>query len=78
MPKRILRDMQDKKLFTEKIKADIYILAGTMDNVVPNDWVLHFAKAQEATIQLLHDDHMFSKNMEKLPKIINNVLDRKH
>jgi len=78
MPQSILQDMKDEHLFKEKIQSKIYILVDTMDDTVPNDWVIEFAKAQEATIKFLHDDHSLTQNIEKLPNIIKNILDEKH
>ena len=74
MPMRILQDMKDPRLFEEKIHAPITILRGTQDTVVPDDWVLTFAQAQQATIKLLNDDHQFSKNLQKLPALITEIL----
>ena len=74
IPQSILADMQDKRLFEEKIDADIFILAGKQDDVVPTDWVLDFAKAQQTNIRFFDDDHSFSFNMEKLPDIIESIL----
>lgn len=78
MPQSILFDMQDSNLFKKKMNSDIFILAGTEDDVVPTFWVLEFAKAQEATVRFLHDDHSFSVNIEKLPNIIREIRDKKH
>ena len=78
MPQNILSDMQDTMLFNEKINSDIFILAGTMDNVVPNHWIIEFAKAQEATIRFLHDDHSFTNNLKILTDIIKNKSSEKH
>jgi len=72
----ILTDMQDIKLFEEKIKAYILILAGTMDDVVPSKWVLEFAKTQDVNVRFLEDDHSFSLNLELLPDIIASFLDK--
>jgi alpha/beta superfamily hydrolase len=74
MPQRILADMQDSRLFNENIKCEIFILIGKYDDVVPNYWVLEFAKAQNAEVKFLDDDHSFSYNMEKLPGIITEFL----
>jgi pimeloyl-ACP methyl ester carboxylesterase len=74
IPPRILREMIDPRLFEEQIPASITILRGTHDDVVPDDWILSFAAAQHATIQLLDDDHQFSKNLQRLPDIISEVL----
>jgi predicted esterase YcpF (UPF0227 family) len=74
MPLRILKDMVDPKLFTEKIPARVIIVRGTQDDVVPDQWILCFAKAQNATLQLYDDDHRFSKNLQKLPDIISELL----
>lgn len=74
IPRRILEEMNDPRLFEQKIPADIMILRGTQDTVVPDGWVLSFAKAQEATVRFLYDDHSFSKNLQKLPGIISELL----
>ena len=46
--------------------------------MIPNDWGLKFAKAQEATVKFLNDDHSFSYNMNQLPEIIGEFLNKKH
>ena len=74
MPYRILEEMMDPRLFEQKIPASITILRGTNDDVVPDDWIVCFAKAQQATIQLYNDDHRFSRNLQKLPAIISELL----
>jgi predicted esterase YcpF (UPF0227 family) len=74
MPQRILRDMMQPSLFEKKIPAAITILRGTNDIVVPDDWIISFATAQKATIQLFNDDHQFSKNLHSLPGIIAELL----
>lgn len=76
MPLRILEEMRDLRLFEQKITATITILRGTQDNLVPDEWIVSFAQAQEATIQLFDDDHRFSKNLQKLPIIILNLLQK--
>ena len=78
MSHRILLDMKDKRLFEEKIVSKIFILVGTNDEVVPNSWPLEFAKAQEATVHFLHDDHSFSNKIDELPNIIMDILREKH
>jgi pimeloyl-ACP methyl ester carboxylesterase len=74
IPPRILKEMINPRLFKEKIPAAITILRGIQDDVVPDDWIVSFAQAQQATIQLLNDDHQFSKNLQKLPGIISELL----
>lgn len=74
MPQEILFDMQDNRLFEEKISSKINIFAGTMDDVVPNRWVKDFAKAQNVEINYLKDDHSFNRNLQKLPNLISNIL----
>ena len=74
MPQEILADMQDFRLFKNKISAKINILAGMMDDVVPNKWVEEFAKAQDVKIRYLDDDHSFSLNLHILPQIISEIL----
>jgi pimeloyl-ACP methyl ester carboxylesterase len=76
MPLRILEEMRDPCLFEQKIPAKITILRGTLDDLVPDEWILSFAKAQLATIQLFNDDHRFSKNLQKLPTIISELLQK--
>jgi len=66
--------MQDFRLFENKISAKINILAGMMDDVVPNKWVEEFAKAQDVKIRYLDDDHSFSLNLHILPQIISEIL----
>ncbi|MBN2600337.1 MAG: alpha/beta fold hydrolase [Candidatus Thermoplasmatota archaeon] len=70
MPVRILRDMQDPQLFQQKVKADVVLLLGTMDDVVPNAWGWEFAQVQDALVKFLHDDHRFSHHLEELPTIL--------
>lgn len=74
LPLRILQEMRDPRLFSEKIPAKITILRGTQDDVVPDHWILRFAQAQNVTLQLYDDDHRFSKNLQKLPDIISNIV----
>ena len=78
MPMRILLDMKDDGLFNEKLDAEIFIFAGTEDEIVPSNWILEFARAQEATIRFLHDDHRFARNIDKFPDLITELLDKKH
>lgn len=78
MPQRIIKDMYKPVLFKEKIDTDIFIIIGTLDELVPNEWVIEFAKAQEATVMFLKDDHSFTNNLEELPNIFSNILDKKH
>lgn len=77
VPQSILTDMQDEHLFNEKIMSDIYILIGMYDDVVPNNWSEEFAKAQNATIKFFKDDHSFTQNIDNLPSIISNILNKK-
>ena len=74
IPRRILEDMINPRFFQHKILAKIIIIRGTQDEVVPDSWILGFAKAQAATLHLLNDDHRFSKNLQKLPEIIAEFL----
>ena len=78
MPMSILVDMKDEGLFNEKLDAEIFIFAGTEDEIVPSNWVLEFARLQEATVRFLHDDHRFTHNIDRLPYLITNILDKKH
>lgn len=75
LPKRLISEIQNtNSLFEEKIPADIFILIGTKDDLIPVDWTLQFAQANHATIQLFNDDHRFSKNLSRLPEIIKDIL----
>ena len=77
IPRKILEDIiAEKRLFTQQLDAEVNILIGTADELIPRSWVLEFAMAQQATIQFLHDDHMFSKNMERLPVIIAKIINQ--
>jgi predicted esterase YcpF (UPF0227 family) len=77
IPHEILRDMQDERLFIQKINSEITVLVGRQDDVVPNRWSEMFAKAQDAKILFFKDNHSFTKNNEKLPDIITNILEEK-
>jgi len=74
MPQSILSDIQDESLFKNKISSDIYILIGLQDDVVPIKWPLEFAMSQNSTLKFFEDDHSFTKNLQKLPQIINKFL----
>jgi predicted esterase YcpF (UPF0227 family) len=74
MPKRILKDMKDDRLFTRKIDTTITIFSATNDTVVLPEWVLNFAQFQEATVQFLHDDHRFSNYLYDLPQLITSFM----
>jgi predicted esterase YcpF (UPF0227 family) len=76
IPLRILHEMRDPRLFQQKIPATITILRGTLDDVVPDEWILSFAQAQNATIQLYYDDHRFSKNLHRLPTIVSELIQK--
>ena len=74
MPKKLLRDMQDKNLFKKKINTIINIIVGIKDELIPSDWPIEFALSQDATIKFLYDDHSFTKNINQLPEIIGKIL----
>jgi len=74
LPSSILYEMKDEQLFEKKIDAEIMILRGIKDDVVSSQWVLEFAKAQEATVKFFQDDHQFTRNLDKLPTIISNII----
>ncbi len=78
MPLRILSEMKDAELFTKKIDAEILVLLGTQDAVVPNAWGIEFAKVQEAHVRFLYDDHQFSEHLSQLPKHISYFFTQKH
>jgi len=74
MPKKLLRDMQDKNLFKKKINTIINIIVGIKDELIPSDWPIEFALTQDATIKFLYDDHSFTNNINQLPEIIGKIL----
>jgi len=78
IPQRILSEMQDLRLFEEKLDSDIFILAAKWDDLIPSDWAREFARAQGVNVRFLDDDHMFTYNMNKLPDIISDILNKKH
>lgn len=67
MPQRILKDMIEPRFFKEKINAEILILRGINDELLPNDWIINFAEKQEACVKFLDDDHRLSQNTQKIP-----------
>ena len=74
VPRNILEDMIDARLFEKRLDAEITILRGTEDEIIPNSWIVEFATAQEATVKFFHDDHRFSRILTKLPVIISDIL----
>jgi len=76
IPERILAEMRDDQLFNKKIAAETTILMAMKDQVIPRNWILNFAMAQEATVKFLNDDHAFTSNLTRLPKIIDMILYR--
>lgn len=75
MPQSILIALKDTKLFNTKIQADITIMLGINDIVIPNSWSIEFAKVQEASIKFFYDDHSFTNNIEKLPNIVKKIIE---
>jgi len=73
MPRNILQDMKDRELFETKLQCKIFIIIGTQDNVVPNQWSIEFARVQQATIKFLQDDHSLTRNINNLPVIIKQI-----
>ncbi len=74
VPRKILEDMKEKRLFENRLNVDIIILRSTDDELIPDSWICEFAKAQEALMIFIEDDHRFSRNLFKLPTIISNLL----
>ena len=74
MPQRILKDMKDNRLFSEKLDCQITVFSATEDTVVPPEWVIRFAQFQEATVRFFYDDHRFSHYLEKLPQLIKSFM----
>lgn len=78
MPLRIFHEMKDPALFTTKISAKLLVVLGTQDEVVPNAWGIEFAKAQEAQVLFLQDDHQLSRHLSQLPKLLSPFCSQKH
>jgi len=78
MPMSILADIKDNRIFNEKLGAKIFIFTGTEDEIVPSNWILEFARVQGATVRFLHDDHRFTRNIDRLPDFITELLYKKH
>jgi pimeloyl-ACP methyl ester carboxylesterase len=74
MPRSILEEMRDPRLFEQKISIPIIILRGVNDDVVPDHWICRFALAQDATIYRYDDDHRFTKNLHRIPMMIAEML----
>ena len=74
MPQRILKDMKEDRLFTQKLDTRITVFSGTDDTVVSPEWVLRFSRCQEATVQFLHDDHRFSNHLSQLPELLTDFM----
>jgi predicted esterase YcpF (UPF0227 family) len=78
MPQSILIDMKEELFFKEKISSDIFVIIGTDDEIVSNSWGIDFAMFQEAYVKFIKDDHSFSKNIENLPMIISEFINKKN
>ncbi|MFO7677208.1 MAG: YqiA/YcfP family alpha/beta fold hydrolase [Thermoplasmatota archaeon] len=76
VPKNILEDMKERKLFETQLSSNIIIIRGINDTVVPDEWIIKFAKAQQATVIFLDDDHRLSHHLKKLPTIIKFYINR--
>jgi predicted esterase YcpF (UPF0227 family) len=76
VPKKIFEDMRNSHLFENKIDASITILRGINDVVVPNNWIIEFAMAQEAVVHFFHDDHRLSRLLPNLPRIVSEILNQ--
>jgi pimeloyl-ACP methyl ester carboxylesterase len=74
MPQRILKDMKDDRLFSQKLDCQVTVFSANGDEVVPPEWVLRFARFQEATVKFLHDDHRFTKHLNRLPQMIKSFM----
>ena len=74
MPQRILKDMKDDRLFSQKLDCQITVFSATEDKVVPPEWVIRFAQFHEATVRFFHDDHRFTKHLDKLPRLIKSFM----
>ena len=76
VPKHITQAMQRPALFTRQIAARCFLIIGTQDEVVPNEWGIMFAKQQQATVLFVQDDHRLSKTTPKLIELIPSLLQR--
>lgn len=75
LPDRLIKEIQGTaSLFEEEIPSDLFILLGTNDELIPVEWTLRFATANNATLQLYNDDHRFSQNISRLPELIKNII----
>lgn len=74
LPQRIVQDMIEPQLFSTKLFSQITIFRGIYDDVVPDEWVLSFAQAQEATVHFVKDDHRFSQSIELVAEKISQLL----
>ena len=74
MPQRILKDMVCPRLLRKKFPGKVIIFRGTKDDVVPDEWVLEYAKTQEATVHFIADDHRLNNSLRMLIDKIKNYL----
>ncbi|HUK50552.1 MAG TPA: YqiA/YcfP family alpha/beta fold hydrolase [Terriglobales bacterium] len=74
IPDSILQQMRDGRLFGTKIKARIFLLIGLRDDVIPADWSMRFAKAQQARLTFLDDDHAFAIDPSRVLNVIEEIL----
>jgi len=74
LPQSIAQDMIEPRLFFTKLSCRITIFRGIDDDVVPDEWVLSFARAQEATVHFIKDDHRFSQSVEHIAEKISQLL----
>jgi predicted esterase YcpF (UPF0227 family) len=73
IPARILYELRDDRLFVDKMRSETTVLIATDDELLPPNWVLEFAMAQEATVRFLHDDHSFTRHLCMLPSIVHKI-----
>ena len=74
MPQRILKDMQDKELFTKTLESRIIIFLGSHDELVPSEWSIEFAIAQDGVIHFFYVFFLFFHLMQHLPSMIEKFL----
>jgi pimeloyl-ACP methyl ester carboxylesterase len=74
IPHKMFTAMIEPRLFTKKLSAQSIIFRGTNDTVVPDSYILPFAKIQQATITFLNDNHRLSHNLTNLPHLITRFI----
>ena len=74
MPQDILKDMVYPQLFRKQFPGEVIIFRGTKDELIPDEWVLEYAKSQEATVHFIADDHRLNNSLTILVDKMKNYL----